>query len=212
MRVRSSRPAAVWTTVGSRRPELRPRTPRCASETGKVGPIQASVAVLFMPRKWGRANRRASLRFAGKLCFGLCCYSGWPTLQTGPGRRDFTKPTRPGRIWTEGRRQLLTPQFTRGSKERSLSFQCAIVMICVFNSSTFFQAHSLLHSSIVFLTVGFLFPVLAAHTAPLTRTCCQSSPSFSLCKCVCPVFVSSTFGPISSPQISQFEAWFKCGK
>lgn len=54
----------------------------------------------------------------------------------------------------------------------------------------YFQAHRLAYTdsihlpgSIVFLTVGFLFPVLAEHTAPLTRACCQGSPSFSL-QCV----------------------------
>lgn len=161
-----------------------------------------------MPRKWGRANGRASLRLASKLCFGLCCYSGWPTLQTGPGRRDFTKPTRPGRIWTGGRRQPLTPQFTRGSKERSLSFQCATV-ICVFNGSTVSRLTVSIHPLSSWHLVSFF--LCWQHTQLHWHACCQSSPSFSV-QCVCPVCVSSTFGPISSPQISQFEAWFKCGK
>lgn len=103
---------------------FRPPSPRagftypvCFLTGGKVGLIQASLAVLFMPRKWERANGRACLRFAEKVCFGLCWYSGWPPLLKGPGRRDFTKPTQPGRIWAETRQQPLTPRFTRESKE-----------------------------------------------------------------------------------------------
>lgn len=42
-----------------------------------------------------------------------------------------------------------------------------------------------LPGSIVFLTVGFLFPVLAEHTPPLTRTWCQSSPASPWAVCAC---------------------------
>lgn len=70
-----------------------------------------------MPRKWDRANGKACPRFAEKVCFGLYWYSGWPRLWTGPGRRDFTKPTQPGRSTTETRQQPLTPQSIRKGKE-----------------------------------------------------------------------------------------------
>lgn len=83
----------------------------------------------------------------------------------------------------------------------------------------YFQAHRLAYTysihlpgSIVFLTVGFLFPVLAEHTAPLTRTRCQSSPSFSLWSVWLPLEMGVLhLGPIFRPQISQFEASSICG-
>lgn len=189
MRVLFSGPAAVWHIQGPRRPDLCPCTPVRLLNRGKLGSFK--LRWLFMPRKWDRANGRACLRFAGKVCFGLRCCSGWPTVLTGPGRRDFTKPTRPGRIWTESKQQPLTPLFTRESKQHSHYYSSAWLWWFLSCTDQLFKNYpsyiwclaytSSIHlpASIVFLTAGFLFPVLAVHTAPLTCTCGQSSPSFS---------------------------------
>lgn len=115
----------------------------------------------------------------------------------GPGKRDFTKPIQPGLIWTESRQQRLTPQFTRESKgKRYFILSCIIIISVFFIVSLTLESHVLschhvlcrptptsihLPGSIVFPTVRFLFPVLAAHAALPTCTYCHSSPRFSPC-------------------------------
>lgn len=124
---------------------------------------------------------------------------------TGPGRRDFTKPTQPGR----SKQQPLTPQSTRKGKKRIYFVLLQYLrMLCFMLTPDFallywhnnisslpgiyFKPHSTsllyllftisihLPDPIVFLTVGFLFPVLAAHIAPLTCPCLLLSQPTSL--------------------------------
>lgn len=153
-----------------------------------------------MPRKWDRTNERACPRFAGKVCFGQCWYSGWARWLTGPGRRDFTKPIQSGRSWTETRQQPPTAQSTRKGEESThschiahriliLSFVFYLAATACLHGCTPISIH--LPGAIVFLTVGFPFPVLAGSMfllcwvpstllSQLTHLCCPCGVLYAL--------------------------------
>lgn len=159
-----------------------------------------------MPRKWDRANGKACPRCADKVCSGLCWYSGWPRLLTGPGRRDFTKPTQPGRSRAETRQEPRTPRSIRKGK-RSIHFMLCVSVVAhitffclhsvylnlavsLFGSSCqcmTLQSYSHLHPSIrSYCPPGSWFPFSCAGSTQCSadthpRCCCPRSPTFSVC-------------------------------